>query len=236
MTWRREQDWATVPCSLSSLCYIHSPATTSLDRAASSQVSPGLSCHKRASPPAHHLCQPWHRSQHLPPLKCRILILFDLFRSHWKLRDLKCRKKRECIQGSDHDSSIMDCTWPTILNNFWFSLSHTGLMLPLQITMLLLHVHDCLKTTRSYLSPKKFRNFISYLFNLVILADETHPTGLQLTQFISNLIWKKWKIEQQLKGKGLTKRTWVCWFFRLQFTSWIAFFTSASWAWTKENI
>ena len=134
-------------CSLSSPCYIHSPATTSLDRAASSQVSPGLSCHKRASPPAHHLCQPWHRGQHLPPLKCRILILFDLFRSHWKLRDFKCRKKWECIQGSDHNPSIMDCTQFTILNNFWFSLSHPGLMLPLQITMLLLHVHDCLKTT-----------------------------------------------------------------------------------------
>merc|ERR1712181_41310 len=51
---------------------------------------------------------------------------------------------------------------------FWFSLSRPGLVLCLQITMLLLHIHDG-------------------LLNLVVLADKTHPTRLQLTQFISNL-------------------------------------------------
>merc|ERR1719234_2721633 len=46
------------------------PATSSLDRAASSQVSPGMSCHKRAcSPPGHHQCQPRHRPQHLHSFK-----------------------------------------------------------------------------------------------------------------------------------------------------------------------
>merc|ERR1719180_478478 len=45
------------------------PATSSLDRVASSQVSPGMSCHKRAcSPPGHHQCQPRHRPQHLHSL------------------------------------------------------------------------------------------------------------------------------------------------------------------------
>merc|ERR1712181_33083 len=51
---------------------------------------------------------------------------------------------------------------------FWFSLSRPGLVLCLQITMLLLHIHDG-------------------LLNLVVLADEAHPTRLQLTQFVSNL-------------------------------------------------
>merc|ERR1719278_2105639 len=63
----------------------------------------------------------------------------------------------------------MDCTQrPMDLNNVWFSLGHPGLLLCLQITVLLLHIHDG-------------------LLNLIVLADETHPTGLQLTQFISNL-------------------------------------------------
>ena len=81
-------------------------------------------------------------------------------------------------------SSIMDCTQP--MSYFGFSLGHPSLLLCLQITVLLLHIHDGLRTRADQMRTQEF--LISHLLNLVVLADQTHPTGLQLAQFISNLI------------------------------------------------
>ena len=85
-------------------------------------------------------------------------------------------------------SSVMDCTRP--MSYLGVSLCHPSLLLCLQITVLLLHIHDGLGTRSAHMRTQEIETEIeiSHLLNLVVLADETHPTGLQLTQFISNLM------------------------------------------------